>query len=502
MKKILIIILSFWVILPFRGASQTIQDIYTDGDCFQVDDSLLRVHCPQVMVKPLAKEVTSIRTFSNFSYLHFTPNDSQKPYYLIVTPNSLMDSLRNEITTYAEDVHAIHGFGIRVIGTENASAEQLKSLFMQYQDSLCGAVLIGNMPAAMYEIANDYNQYGYKKWPCDLYYMDLDGTWLDSDNNGIFDRHTGNVAPEIFVGRLSAEGLSVMGDEVTLLKRQLRKSHDFWWNAYTLQSDTALNYIDKDWVNIFNASNLEDVFNSSNVDDIRYGAGSSFSPSDYLQRIAHTNYGFTQLAAHSSPIRHQLTNGDVTVSNIRNVASSNIAYNLFCCSACNWKSNSSQGYLGGAYLFAGEKTVAVVGSSKTGGMLGEGLFYSSFSSNCLGDALLQWWLANHGNTHKSKTIWWSYGMTLLGDPSICMGHDLSEVCEDNLTLTQYPTDNTSNHVMFKAGSSIRVMAGFTIPIGVHVVFDAPTIIFEDGFNCPLGATFETRSEGCVLLTQD
>ena len=93
-------------------------------------------------------------------------------------------------------------------------------------------------------------------------------------------------------------------------------------------------------------------------------------------------------------------------------------------------------------------------------------------------------------------------MTLLGDPSICFGHDLSEVCEDSLTLTQYPAENTSNHVMFKAGSIIRVRDGFAIPTGVHVVFDAPTIIFEDGFNCPLGATFETRNEGCVLLEQN
>ena len=501
MKKI-IIILSFFVILPFRGSSQTAQDSLINGDYFQIDDSLLRIHCPQVMVKPLVKEVASVGTFSSVSHLHFTPNDSQLPYYLIITTNSLIDSLRDEMITYAEDVHAIHGFGIRLIGTENASAEQLKSLIMQYQDSLCGAVMIGNMPTVMFEIDNDYNKYGYKKWPCDLYYMDLDGTWLDTDDNGIFDRHIGNVAPDIFIGRLSAEGLSVMGNETALLRSQLGKSHEFWWNAHTLQSDTALNYIDKSWINWFSASNLEDVFNSSNVDDIRYGVSSSFSPFDYLQRIAQAKYGFTQLAAHSTPTFHQLANQNITVNTIRNITSSNIAYNLFCCSACNWKYNYNQGYLGGTYLFAGAKTVAVIGSTKIGGMLGEGLFYSRFASNCLGDALLQWWVAKHGYAHNNQTIWWSYGMTLLGDPSICFGHDLSEVCKDNLTLTQYPAENTSNHVLFKAGSSIRVTGDFTIPIGVHVVFDAPTIIIEDGFDCPLGASFETRNEGCVLLEQN
>lgn len=52
--------------------------------------------------------------------------------------------------------------------------------------------------------------------------------------------------------------------------------------------------------------------------------------------------------------------------------------------------------------------------------------------------------------------------------------------------------------MYKAGEKITVSGNYIIPQGVHVIFDAPQVIFGDNFSCPLGASFETRNEGCEL----
>ena len=158
---------------------------------------------------------------------------------------------------------------------------------------------------------------------------------------------------------------------------------------------------------------------------------------------------------------------------------------------------SSQGYLGGAYLFNQGKTLAIVGSTKTGGMLGTNTFYSFFPNMSIGDAFLNWWNNYYGNYHSSYTISWSYGMTILGDPTISLHHSVSNVCVENLILSSFP-ENSSNLVLFRAGRSITVSGNFVIPSGVHVVFDAPKVSFESGFVCPPGATFETRSEGCEL----
>ena len=75
---------------------------------------------------------------------------------------------------------------------------------------------------------------------------------------------------------------------------------------------------------------------------------------------------------------------------------------------------------------------------------------------------------------------------------------VSDRCVDNLFLTHFPYDNSSNLILYEAGNKITVSENFVIPQGVHVIFDAPEVVFEDTFSCPIGASFETRSEGCEL----
>ena len=273
--------------------------------------------------------------FSHNQRIHFTPNNLNCPYYLIIAENNLYNLLCDEIRTYAEDVHAVWGYGVYVETVQNPTPEDIKSLIVNYSNNLCGALFIGNIGESMYEVSNDFGKYGYRKWPCDLFYMDLDGIWTDSDSNGIYDGHTGNVAPEIFLGRLSAYGLSSYGNEEEIIRRQLQKSHNYWWKTSFHVQQTTLNYIDRDWINGFPSSTIKTVFSSQNITDVRNDGSSSFSVSDYLSKISSNIYGFTHLAAHSTPINHQFTNGFITNSQIKNINSNNYGYSLFCCSACN-----------------------------------------------------------------------------------------------------------------------------------------------------------------------
>ena len=126
------------------------------------------------------------------------------------------------------------------------------------------------------------------------------------------------------------------------------------------------------------------------------------------------------------------------------------------------------------------------------------MFYSEFPTQNLGNSYLNWWKNKYGNTHNDGTVYWAYGMTLLGDPTINFYHNVSDYCVNNLTLTSFPLDNYSNLILYRAGNSITVTDNYTIRTGVHTVFDAPTVTFSSGFNCPLGASFEVRSEGCEL----
>ncbi len=469
-----------------------------DEGLVHIDNSFLRISfpgaCLRSTVRPSIKGV-----FSHNLKIHYTPNNTNSPYYLIIAENSLYNSLSKEIKIYAEDSHAIFGYGIYVETVQYSTPEDVKSLITSYSNNLIGVLLIGDVGECMYEVSNDHGSDGYRQWPCDLFYTDLDGTWTDSDSNGIYDGHSGNVAPEIFLGRLSAKGLSAYGDEEDLIRRQLQKSHDYWWKTSFHTQERTLNYIDQDWNTLFPSSTIKDVFSTLYITDVRANITPIFSVSDYLSRISSNTYGFTHLASHSDPVQHYFSNGNIYNYGLISINSNNYAYSLFCCSACNWLGGNSYGYLGGAYLFNNGKTIAIIGTTKTGGMFTESTpyFYSHLATKNLGESFLQWWHC-WGNTHTDTIKYWIYGMTILGDPTIDFRYHVSDLCVNNLSVTSFPSNNTSNLVIYKAGNKITVSGNFVIPQGVHVVFDAPQVEFEGTFYCPLGASYETRDEGCEL----
>lgn len=501
MKKFLVFTLSLFLVFSF-GMSAGIRPCPNNDDeknLFYIDDSLLIANYPNAGIKPTCN-ITNNRTFSHVLHTHFTPSNSLSPEYLIIVEKNLFFSLTKEIITYAEDVHAVFGYGIILEYVENPNPESLKSLIVSYQNNLCGVFLIGNLGECIYEVQNDYDTYGYRNWPCDLFFMDLDGTWADTDSNGMYDHHSGNVAPEIFLGRLCAYGLSSYGNEEDLIRRQLQKSHSFWWYTSFHAQETTLNYIDRDWINCFQPDTIRRVFPSQYITDVRNDSLTCcFSVSDYLSKISSNIYGFTHLAAHSSPLFHLFDNEYIYNYTIKPIISNNYAYSLFCCSACNWLGGDNNGYLGGAYLFNNGKTIAVVGTTKTGGMFSNSspYFYSHLANGNLGNAFRQWWNC-WGNNHTDTIKYWTYGMTILGDPTIDFRYKVSDLCLSNLSLTTFPSNNTSNLVLYKAGNKITVSGNYIIPQGVHVIFDAPQVEFEENFSCPLGASFETRNEGCEL----
>ena len=103
---------------------------------------------------------------------------------------------RIKIDRYVQDIQRAYGCTVTLETVQGGDAETLKKLIQDYYNAgLDGVVLIGRLPAAWYEIENDHEAieqggYGYADWTCDLFLMDMDGLWLDTDNNGLYDSHT------------------------------------------------------------------------------------------------------------------------------------------------------------------------------------------------------------------------------------------------------------------------------------------------------------------------
>ena len=113
-----------------------------------------------------------------------------------------------------------------------------------------GAVMIGDMPVEHFERNGQFgNPNDYQRFACDLYYMDVNGTWSDSTANGTYDTHTGNVAPEIWVSHIAPSSVTVLNPgqtEASLVNDYLGKNHEYRIGQLRLPQ-SGLAYIDDDW---------------------------------------------------------------------------------------------------------------------------------------------------------------------------------------------------------------------------------------------------------------
>jgi len=95
--------------------------------------------------------------------------------------------------------------------------------------SLVGCVLIGDAAFPYWEYGSDPKPF----YPLDIAYMDMDGTWTDSDNNGEFDSRSGDYQnPEIWVGRITASPLVKTNATDT--------AHPYWYGGSRLATEAKI----------------------------------------------------------------------------------------------------------------------------------------------------------------------------------------------------------------------------------------------------------------------
>lgn len=417
---------------------------------------------------------------------------------LIIADKTLYDNIASYILRYAHDIHNYFGCQVDIFTVEGETYEDVKNLIVSQSTNLSGVVLIGDIIEANYFTCEVINEKNEREWdnetfPCDLYYMDLDGTWTD-DGTGILNSHTGDVKPEIFVGRINSAGMG--GNELDEIKLFFDRDHDYWIGKNVLNKRYALTFTGPDWIKFdYFLNDISSLYGMDNFDIVK---AEQFTNTNYLSCLNNSKYEFIQLAAHSSFLLHEFKwNGNVKYiyqDDIYNASKHQIGYNLFCCSACKWTYSTSQRCLGESYLFGEHtKALALVGSTKTGSMLQFDKFYTPLGAGiCMGQSLKNWWINFMGNYHTDYQIRWHYGMCILGDPLISFHY--SNECEDELILNS--GEETTNR-MYYAQSKITVK-NYSVLQGRQITLNAPTIEIVGPFECNSPSVFTTNTnEYCV-----
>ena len=335
-----------------------------------------------------------------------TSRSINKIYVLV--DSSIYSSLETYLTRYASDLENWTSYTAVIYQGSWGSPQNVRTFLQgELSNGMVGASLVGDIPAAWFEIANDFGQYEYAQFPIDLFYADLDGNWIDAQTTppmqaGVYDDHTGTVAPDIFVGRLKASGLSA-GSEVALLQNYFDKNHAYRIGMLSLPNK-ALVYIDDDWIPWADewSNNVGVVYSDRTL--VKDGA--TTNAADYKNRLVQ-GYEWIHLAAHSTATGHALAPGSVSYSDITNIDPHCLFYNLFCCSAARYTETNC---IGSTYIFTNTYGLGVVGSTKTGGMLNLNYFYDPLETKTIGESFKDWFTAS-GESDRS----WFYGMTVLGD---------------------------------------------------------------------------------------
>jgi hypothetical protein len=347
----------------------------------------------------------------------------------IVVYAPLYPYITDSLSIYITDLQS-ENYNVRVDTVRGWNAGLLRSHLSALLDSqLVGAVFIGNVPIAWYEYESSE---GREEFPIELYFMDLNGTWIDSDNNGLFDSHTGNKAPEIFVGRINANPMT-WGNEIWLVNNYFSKIHKYRTGGYGIPQK-ALAYVDDDWYS-YNNCNLNLLYDTVIV--VRQY--NTTTAADFRMRLDDP-YEWVQICSHSSPWGNTFKNTSGYAGTIFNFElwfadPPFLFLNLFQCGGTRFIEENSEG---GCYIFNTTNGILAVGSTKVGSMLHFDAFYGPLNTGIsVGQAFKQWF-AQYGITD----VDWFYGMCILGDPTLKPKQSVAKTA--NITSSGNPLTTTLN----------------------------------------------------------
>jgi hypothetical protein len=348
--------------------------------------------------------------------------DARSGSVAILTESDLAQHLSAEIDQFATDLQD-EGYTVFCYNITGGTPETLRTFLQQVYstDSIEGALFIGDLPVPWFEV---YDFGGsLAQFPIDLFYMDLNGHWLDTINpgNGLYDGHHGEMKPEIYIGRLTPNGTGV---DTLVLRNYFLKDHNYRTGMLDLPK-RALVFVDDDWVPWAWqwASDVARLF----PDTTSYWDPETTRASLYRTRLDSTQT-WVSVFAHSSPAVHQFFFNNYTQTDAYYASEYSTQnpptsfYNFFACSFCRY---TQYGYGGGRAVLNDSYGLGAVGSTKTGSMLDFNYFYQPLSERrTLGQAFKYWFDCIYDSVGMAfDRLCWHYGMTLLGDPFLKpLGH--------------------------------------------------------------------------------
>lgn len=344
--------------------------------------------------------------------------------FLVVVESSLHEPLRPSLEQYAETMEQA-GYEVHVEPwVSSGSVVELRALLLEHFESngIEGALLIGDLPAAMYELEyrSPTGDIIMEEFPTDLYLQDLDARWVDQTNNDAYDYHD-PLELDIYTSRLIGMPRQLV-DYFARLERYRREG--------PLVDRSAFIFIDDDWYkkDTSDACHLSELYSEAEV--IQDKADSTRE--NYLAKLKGAGAEFVYQWVHAAPpssktgwlaFDHVDDGGAFTQSKLfaEDIVQMNLKVSFVNMANC-YSARFQDDKLGiaAAYTVGTDYGLATVGSTKMGAQIDPRVFHEALTKGLRWGEAYKVWYTEEGR----QRDFWHLGIVLMGDPLLRVTGDL------------------------------------------------------------------------------
>ncbi len=316
---------------------------------------------------------------------------------VLLVDEAVYSGIATSLSTFQSDLET-EGYTVIVWQIDGGTASDIRAdLQAEYAlGSLAGAIAIGDIPSGWMEN-------GYGEYPIDMYLMDMNGSWNDSDSDGMFESYSSG-APEIWLGRLTPTYLT-FGSSVDLLNSYFAKNHAYRIGTLSLP-DRALAY-EEAFTGLTSA--LDNLYDDVTRKDDPVGTNAE----DFKAELIN-GYEWVHLISHSSPWGSSFhtgapPTGGGTLNNfeVPPLDPHAFFYVCNCCSNGRWTEVDN---LANSYIWTDSYGLAALAQAKVDYTNYFTEYYSQLAGGSnLGDAYKVWLGSNMG---------YEDGAVLFGDPTL------------------------------------------------------------------------------------
>ena len=359
-------------------------------------------------------------------------NLGTQPAVLVKVNSTLLPQINSSLQNYKADLSR-EGYKVYIQGFNENNEHQLRSEIKELYDSdgkLIGCLFIGNLPLA----------WTHSNWPdgpdlpTDYYFMDLDGKWIDEDNDGVYDHHTftssGDSGPEIWVGRLYPSTIAFDNyNEKTLIQDYFDRNHLYRTGHLNWEGNEVPLYFtncpEGAEPSELSALNSLDKYPDAELHECYMDPFAGFT----LRSELREGHEFVHVTSHGYETGFYMENSfDVTSAHIWRIKPHTLFYIGASCSTGRFIITN---YLGGSAIFS----TGLVYLGATGWMCyfpeHNNIFVGNLNNHTFGYSYKSVYDSIYSNNPNQDIYWSNMEWVLLGDPTL------------KLNMSEYFTNDTT-----------------------------------------------------------